>query len=226
MVTFRRDYLANDHYYHVYTRSIARYIVFNDGNEFSRIMELINLCRFIEFDYKLSRFKRLQNSIQAEIASTIKQTGHPLVEIVAYCIMPTHIHLILKQIAEDGITKFMSRILNSYSKSFNKSHSRTGPLWSSRFKNVLVTSNEQLLHLTRYIHLNPTSAGLVNKPEHWDFSSYLEYTEGDKFKNRICEKEGLFDITPKKYQRFTNDHKAHQKELALIKNLLIDNYTG
>lgn len=189
-------------------------------------MKLIDLCRFKEFSYKLSRFNKFQLATQAEIEFTIKQTGNPLVEVVAYCIMPTHIHLLLKQAAEDGITKFMSKILNSYSKSFNVSHGRTGPLWSSRFKNVLVRSDEQLLHLTRYIHLNPTSAGLVNKPEDWVFSSYREYITGDKVKNRICQVDGLFNISAREYRKFVNDHKGHQRELALIKSLLIDNYTG
>jgi putative transposase len=226
MVTVREDYLANDHYYHIYSRSIAKYVVFNDGREFSRMIELIDLCRFKEFNYKFSRFKKLQLSTQLEIALLIKETGTPLVEIVAYCIMPTHIHFLLKQAAEDGVTKFMSKVLNSYSKSFNTSHARSGPLWSSGFKNIMVRSDEQLLHLTRYIHLNPTSAGLVNKPEDWIYSSYREYIDGDKFKNHICQNDGLFDISAKKYRQFVNDRKAYQRDLASIKSLLIDNYTG
>lgn len=226
MVTIREDYLANGHYYHVYSRSIAKYIVFNDVHEISRMLELIDLCRFKEFNYKLSRFKKLKLSTQIEIASIIRETGTPLVEILAYCIMPTHFHLLLKQTADDGITKYMSKVLDSYSKFFNKSHARTGPLWSSRFKNVMVRSDEQLLHLTRYIHLNPTSAGLVDKPEDWDYSSYKEYILRDESKNPICQKDEVFDVSPKKYEQFVNDRKAYQRELAIIKSLLIDNYTG
>ncbi len=78
--------------------------------------------------------------------------------------MPTHIHLILKQLKEDGISAYMSKILNSYTCYFNRRTKRKGPLWESRFKRVEVTSDEQLLHLTRYIHLNPVTAHIVEEP--------------------------------------------------------------
>ena len=77
-----------------------------------------------------------------------------LVEIIAYCFMPTHIHLILRQLKKDGISIFMGKILNSYTRYFNLKNKRKGPLWESKFKNVEVVTDEQLLHLTRYIHLN------------------------------------------------------------------------
>jgi putative transposase len=79
--------------------------------------------------------------------------------------MPTHIHLVLRQLKDGGISKFMSNILNSYSRYFNIKHNRKGPLWEGRFRKVLVGSDEQLLHLTRYVHLNPVTACLVDKPK-------------------------------------------------------------
>ena len=69
----------------------------------------------------------------------------------------------------------MRRLLNSYTRYFNEKIKRKGPLWEGRFKKVLVNSDEQLLHLTRYVHLNPVSAGIVEKPEDWPCSSYREY---------------------------------------------------
>jgi putative transposase len=110
--------------------------------------------------------------VQLAIKDSLQSENEQLVEVVAYCIMQTHFHLILKQVTEDGIAKFMGRILNGYSRYFNSLHSRVGPLWTGRFKNVLIRNDEHLLHLTRYIHLNPVSAGLVTKPEDWDYSSY------------------------------------------------------
>ena len=107
-----------------------------------------------------------------EILGSLQQNANLLVKVVAYCIMPTHFHMILKQILPDGITNYLGRLLNGYSRYFNVKHHRTGPLWAGRFKNCLIFSNDHLLHLTRYIHLNPTLAGMVKDPVEWKFSSY------------------------------------------------------
>lgn len=145
-----------------------------------------------------------------------------IVEIIAYCIMPNHIHLLLEQIEENGISKYMNNILNSYSRYFNTKYERKGPLWESRFKNVMVLTDEQLIHLTRYIHLNPVTASLVNKPEDWQFSSYKEYIgkiETDKF---ICKFDDYIDVSPSIYADFVENNIDYQKELAMIKNAIFD----
>ena len=188
------------------------------------MLELIDLCRFSNFNYRFSQFKKLEILTQKAIANELREMNNELVEVVAFCLMPTHIHLLLKQIQDEGVTKFMSKLLNSYSKFFNIQHKRSGPLWASEFKNVLVRTDEQLLHLTRYIHLNPTSASIVDNPEDWEYSSYQEYLSPDA--QGICCTEGLFNLKPKQYKDFVDDRKSYQKELAIIKRQLIDNYTG
>ena len=185
---------------------------------------MLDLYRFLDFTCKYSNFSKLTLPNQKLLAKRLKESSRKYVSITAYCLMPTHFHLILKQIAEDGITKYIANVLNSYSRYFNLSHQRKGPLWESHFKNVLIKTDEQILHLTRYIHLNPVSAGLVSKPEDWQHSSYLEYIN--------CEKEELYsfseviDIAPSQYQKFVNDQIAYQKELSIIKSILIDDYSG
>jgi putative transposase len=140
--------------------------------------------------------------------------------------MPTHIHLLLKQITDDGISKYMARVLNGYSRFFNIKHKRLGPLWSGRFKNVRVEDDEQFLHLTRYIHLNPTSAGIVEKPEEWENSSYIEYIRPKESQDSICNFKDLLQMTPKGYQKFVEDRKDYQKNISLIKHQMIDDYSG
>lgn len=221
---FRKDPLRSNNYYHIYSRSIAKFIIFNNAEDYARMEDILNFDRFIEFNYKYSRFKRLELSVQKAIAINL-QNSPVLVEIIAYCIMPTHLHLILKQIAENGISQYMARALNSYTRYFNVSHRRSGPLWTGRFKNVLVKDDKQLLHSTRYLHLNPTSAKLVKKPEQWQFSSYHEYI--DEYKEHgICNFDGLFDFSPEQYKKFVNDRKDYQRNLSLIKSIMIDDYTG
>lgn len=136
--------------------------------------------------------------------------------------MPTHIHLILQQLKNYGISRFMNLILKSYSKHFNIKHKRKGPLWEGRFKNVLVETNEQFLHLTRYIHLNPVTDYLVNKPEDWKFSSYREYIGLVDKDERICDFSDYLDMDIPSYQGFVNDRIVYQRELAQIKHLILE----
>ncbi len=145
-----------------------------------------------------------------------------LVEIIAYCFMPTHIHLVLQQMKKDGISIFMGKVLNSYTRYFNLKNKRKGPLWESRFKNVEVGTDEQLLHLTRYIHLNPVTANLVEDPSDWSFSSYKEYLGEKQLEENICNYSRLLDIIPKDYRKFVSSRKEYQRELAGLKELFLD----
>ena len=209
----RKDKLVNDHFYHVFTRSIAQYRIFKNKKEMSRFIEALKHYQLTDRDYKFSRFFKLQD--KSGIDPSQKH-----VDIIAYCVMPTHIHLLLKQVSDNGISVFMSNVLNSYTRYFNTKHDRKGPLWEGRFKSVLVDNNEYLLHLTRYIHLNPTTALLANKPQEWKESSYNEYLNATK--ERITITEGLFDLDPGRYKTFVEDHIGYQRELGKIKSLLFE----
>lgn len=220
----RKDTLVNDHYYHIFSRSIAKYNIFNDSDDFGRFLELINLYRYIEFKHKYSKFNILTDEQKLLIEIGLKRFSEVDVEIVAYCVMPSHFHLILKQVRNNGVSNFMSKILNSYSRYFNIKHHRSGPLWSGRFKNVLVESDEQMLHLTRYVHLNPSSAGLLDNPFNWPWSSLSEYM--GKSDGSICQFDTIIDMVPKDYKKFVLDHKGYQREISIIKSHLIDDYSG
>ncbi len=221
----RKNPLSSGSYYHIINRSIAKYEIFNTGDDCRRIIEILDLYRFSDFPCKYSKFTRLSPGHQKAIANDIKKSGETMVEIIAYCIMSTHIHLLLKQEADNGISRYMAKVLGSYSLYFNIKHKRRGPLWEGRFKNVLLETDEQMLHLTRYIHLNPVSAGLVKKPEDWQYSSYHEYVSKDHI-DGMCRFEGLMDIDPKEYKKFVRDRIAYQKELSKIKHFLIEDYSG
>jgi len=220
----RKQPLIRDCYYHVFSRSIAKYVIFNDSDDYGRFIELLSLYRFRDFNYKYSMFKRLHIVNQKAIIDSLNRRKDLLVEIVAYCVMPTHVHLLLKQVADDGISKFMSKVLNSYTRYFNLRHRRKGPLWEGHFANVLVDSDEQMAHVSRYVHLNPSTAELVQNPFEWQFSSLREFT--DEQENGICDFSQVIDMSPQKYKKFVLDQKSYQRDLGLIKRSLIDNYTG
>ena len=155
-------------------------------------------------------------------ASSIPSKDERLVDIVAYCLMPTHMHFILKQLKEGGISRFMANVQNSYSRYFNLKYDRNGPLWGGRFKNVLIDSQEYFSHLTCYIHLNPVSAGLTKRPEDWEFSSYREYCGRISSEEAICSHDQLLDMDHLEYQRFVEARIEDQRELGEIKHLLLE----
>ena len=227
MSGIRKVPLVNGHYYHIISRSIAQYKVF-DEEDYSRFLQIVNLYRYPDLVYKYSNFIKLSLQNQKLIIANLGESGLMFVTIIAYCVMPTHIHLLLKQNLDHGISNYLGKILNSYTRYFNIKHHRKGPLWEGRFKNVLVDKDEQILHLTRYIHLNPASAGLVDKPDKWSFSSYGEYINnhpGSK-NDHLCDFDGLINLDPTKYKKFVQSRIAYQKELSKIKHLLIENYNG
>lgn len=98
-----------------------------------------------------------------------------LVEIVAYCLMPTHYHFLVCLKTDDLSRRVMQPFGVSYTKAINKQQGRVGPLFQGPFQAKLVDRDEYLVHLSRYIHLNPVAGGLVAQPEAWVFSSYRDY---------------------------------------------------
>jgi len=170
---------------------------------------------------KFCVFKSLKGEMEPEIFPKF-EPSEKLIDMLAYCLMPTHIHFVLKQLKENGISGFIKIILSSYSSYFNIKYKRKGPLWQGRFKNVRVENDNQLLHLTRYLHLNPVTASLVDTPENWGFSSYKEYLKQIKKDEKLCNFSGYFDITPTAYEKFVKDHIGYQKDFSLIEHLIYD----
>jgi len=211
----RKIPLVNGELYHICAKSIAEYRIFKTHKDFLRMEELIRYYRF-KHNIKFSDFQRISKNKEK-----VEKSQDKIVEVIAYCLMPTHIHFILYQIEDNGISVFMERILKSYAVYFNNKYKRKGPLWSGRFLNLLIQNDEQLLHLTRYIHLNPVTAYIVEKPEDWEFSSYIEYI-GMKKENFICEWERVLEINSERYREFVENQKDYQRELAKIKKLTLE----
>jgi putative transposase len=109
-------------------------------------------------------------------------------DLIAYCLMPNHFHLLIQQKTDLSITKLMSKICTSYSMCFNKVNHRVGTLFQDRFKAVLMENNEQLLWTSYYIHKNPVEAGIVENLGNYKWSSFVEYF--NPIKNLgLCKRE-------------------------------------
>jgi len=95
-------------------------------------------------------------------------------DVIAYALMPNHYHFFL-EVRSFEFSHSMQNFSISYVKAINKRYKRSGTLYQGSFQAKIVAQNRYLLHLSRYIHLNPVSAGLVDQPEDWEYSSYRGY---------------------------------------------------
>lgn len=161
-------------------------------------------------------------SLFAPTSNFLNLNKKKIVDIICYCLMPNHFHLLLGQLREGGITEFISKLSNSYTKYFNIRNKRIGPLFQGEFKAVHVESNEQLIHLSRYIHLNPLVGYLTDDLETYRWSSYPEFISQSNA--NICPKKIILDQfkSYKNYMKFVLDQEDYGKQLEFIKHQLID----
>ena len=216
---YRKVVLANAGVHHIFTRSIAGFRIFNSDKDYERMRQVMI---FYSLKKPPCKFSLFVSSLKNDLG--ILDFKNKLVRILAYCLMPTHIHIIAEQIADNGISHYVNLILKSYSKYFNVKYKRKGPLWEGRFRNVLVETDDQLLHLTRYVHLNPVSSSLVDTPQDWRFSSYWEYTNENAAggAQKICEYSRYLSMNTAVYKKFVDDRIDYQRELEHIKHLTFE----
>lgn len=222
MTTQRKIVFKNEYIYHVFNRGIERKTIYSSKRDFERAVDLIKYYQHREIPIRFSQLLLQPMAIRSKILRDL-YTSEKVVEIVCYCFMPNHFHFMLKQLAEGGIAKFISNTTNAYTKYFNTKYKRLGPLFEGTFKAVLVESDEQLIHLSRYIHLNPSSSSLIetDKLKGYEYSSYLEYISPS---NDIVNKELVLSLFKSSgdYEQFVLDQADYAKELDKIKHIAFD----
>jgi putative transposase len=133
-------------YYHLYNRGVNRQTIFFERENSLYFLRLIR-----------------HHLIDSDTA-----------DILAYCLMPNHYHVLI-QVQQPDLSTAMQRLSLSYTKAMNKRYQRVGPLFQGPFHSILVDRDDYLLQLSHYIHLNPVKAQFADRPQDWEFSSYHEY---------------------------------------------------
>lgn len=224
MTTFRKIVLANEQIYHIYNRGIDHKSVFTTRWEFQRAINTLSFYRFASLPFRFSQLLKLPHDDRIQILDDLKKENNKLVEIICFCLMPNHFHFMLKQLQDGGVRKFISNFTNSYTKYFNTKYERTGHLFEGLFKAVLVETDEQLIHLSRYIHLNPVASFIIKLEdlESYAWSSFLEYL--DLTQDQFCQKEIIINQFPTttSYKKFVYNQVKYSQELEKIKHLLIE----
>lgn len=216
--------LINEHFYHIFNRGVNKQPIFENVKDYKRFLTLIRYSNYENCNLRFSKFILLSNRERLEIERKLEKSTK-LTDILTYCLMPNHFHLLLRQKVNNGISKFMAKLQNSYGKYLNIKNNRIGPLFQNRFKSVLVETDNQLLHLSRYIHLNPYSSAIIKDFDallNYQWSSLREYLLISN--SEICIKKvilGSFS-NPTKYREFILNNSDYQKNLDKIKHLIID----
>lgn len=223
-MSYRHTPIVIGEIYHTFNRSIARQPIFLNSRNYNRALELINFYSYAKPRLRFSHYNRLPLKEKADFIDDLKANGHKQIQLFAFCLMPNHVHFLMKEAQKNGISRFMSNFQNSYAKYLNIKTDRTGSLFQSMFKAVRIESDEQLIHICRYIHLNPLTSYVIkdiNDLEKYNWSSYLEYFNE---RSEIVDIDLILRFFPskEKFKKFVLDQVDYQRELDKIKHLRLE----
>lgn len=186
-------------YYHLYNRGVEKRNIFLDEQDYAVFLGYLK--QYLDITLRLG----------------LGSDPHPLsseIDLLTFCLMPNHFHLLVKQNSVDGITKLIRAVCTNYVMYFNRKYERVGTLFQGKYKAVLVDTDEYLLHLSRYIHPNPYPG---SDPKYYKYSSY-DYYLGLKNASWVKPQEILAffkadgKINPGKYLSYKNFIEDYQAE--------------
>ena len=218
-------YIKNG-YYHVYNRGVEKREIFLDDQDYTAFLYLLK--------YYFSPNQKINQHPLTRVSNTTLIRPRPLanvsseIELLAYCLMPNHFHLLVKQITSRGMPKLLQSLITTYVMYFNRRCDRVGHLFQSTYKAALIQEDPHLLHVSRYIHLNPTEL-TGSDPVSYPYSSYPYYL--GKKKSSWVKPDFIlsyFDTSRNQpelnkflsYQEFVEQNKEDPKET--IRSLTID----
>ncbi|MBU1956730.1 transposase [Patescibacteria group bacterium] len=178
-----REKVFSGNIYHTLSRGVDKRKMFLDNGDYLRfIHDLFEFNDTAPINNTTYRFRTRANSkvIARPYIDKDRKNKKPrklLVEVLAFCLMPNHYHLLLKPRFDDGITKFLKRLNMGYSRYFNEKYKRQGTLFEGRYKLIAIINESHFLHIPYYIHLNPLS---IKFPE-WKSKKIKNYSEAMKF---------------------------------------------
>lgn len=232
------NFFTKDEIGHIYNRGVEKRNIFMERNDYLRfIYNLVELNNAAPAELLYERHSyidclNINPSRQIDLISG----SEPLVEVLAFVLMPNHFHLLLKQKMENGISKFMQKIGVGYSMFFNKKYDRVGGLFQGTYKAIQIKSEAHLIHLPFYIHANPLdllypewreskikninrSIEFLNK---YRWSSLSDYTGQSNFPT-VIQRDFLLKFLggTEKYKREFFDW-LKEMDLSLIRNYLIE----
>jgi len=219
----RKTIFTNGEVYHVFNLGVEKRPTFTDKNEYDRALMTLDFYRHEGVSAGLAQILKLDCEKRNFFLSQLAKREKRLVDILGYCLMPNHFHLLIKQLVDEGISTFVGNFSNSYTRYFNTKHDRIGHLFQGVFKAVKIEDDEQLIHVLRYIHINPVVSSVIREID-IDSYSYSSFPEYLGIKKGFCNKELILKYFSSidKLKNFTYDQIGYGKRLESIKHLLFE----
>lgn len=204
---------VNGEYYHVFNRGVAKIPIYYSPKDYNRFIESMV---YYQLEGPKPRFSLFNSK------NTILNPTNKIIDFISYCLMPNHFHFLVQQTKKGGVSEFVSKLTNSYTKYFNTKNRRLGHLFQGMFKAVHIETNEQLLHVSRYVHLNPVTNYVAKDLDSYPWSSFHEYTANSQI--NICSKSIILEQfkSRENYKSFILDQEDYAKKLEIIKHQLLD----
>lgn len=175
---------VSDSYYHIYNRGVEKRIIYQDNEDYAVFLSCLKLYltppKPIDRRFTITlQGPSPTDSVQIYAPCRQPNNHSTQIELIAYCLMPNHFHLCIKQVDHRAMDHFMRSLATKYAMYFNKKYERVGSLFQGRYKAVLVETEEQFTYLTKYIHRNPLDlTSYKDRPRqlsNYSFSSYPNY---------------------------------------------------
>ena len=218
-------------FYHLYNRGVNKQLIFKDEQDYGVFLSYLKTYLEPKDEIALRSVIMDENASWKDKAHAAKllrlNNFFDTITLPAYCLMPNHFHLLVKQTDADAIDRFMNSLCTRYTMYFNKRYERTGVLFQGSFKAKHVENDQYLLHLSRYVHLNPMdilksqSRGSILKDLfNYEWSSLPFYIEKDRFSVVNLQRESILKQfeSPEDYKRDISRHtECDLKVLQFIK---------
>lgn len=244
---YRKEEFETGEIYHIVSRGLDNNLIFKDVSDYYRgifsIYEFNNANAITIRDRRLARehIKKLEAANRgraSDISADLNiDKRDKFVEVLCFCFMPNHIHLLVKQLKDNGITKFMSKIGTGYAGYFNRKYKRNGYVFQNRFRSIHIKDDNQLKTVFNYIHANPISLvepgwkekGINNLKEvvkfleDYKWSSYQDYI-GVKNFNSVTDRGFMSEFMGgvDGCRMSIRDWIEYKKELIKSENILLD----
>jgi putative transposase len=225
----RKFIFSLNEFYHIYNRGVEKRRIFVKPTDYERFIKLLYLCNGTE-----PIVTKLVQGLSSDDLFSFN-VGNKIVDIGAYCLMPNHFHLLLKERVENGISIFMLKLLTGYSMYFNKKYKRTGRLFEGTFKANHLDDDNYLKYIYAYLHLNPIKLidskwkerGISHTKKakdylvNYKYSSYPDYIKISRAEGRILNKKVFPDYFSgkKEFKNFVNDWLNYKDEGEEILNI-------
>lgn len=164
----RKIQFGNGEYYHIYNRGVDKRTIFLDEADYLKFLR--SLRDFNNQSYYEERAAMVRKYGLKELSSFLAKV-EKVSEIICYCLIPNHFHLILKQLVTNGIPNFLHKLGTSFTNFFNKKNNRSGSLFAGPYKAIHIDNNDYLLWLSGYVNGNAQIHGIV-EAENYKWSSY------------------------------------------------------